>query len=480
MKKLILFLFLQSLIVHGLMAQLPYNNRYTNVVFDSVTVDTSVVYGNAPALTFPYLNESNTHNEDLLMDVYQPYGDTLPARPLIICAHSGAFVSGNRQNDDMVDFCDSLAHHGYVTASIDYRLGMNVLSPASSIRAVYRGLQDGRAAVRYFKEFAAQYGVDTNQVYLLGSSAGSFIGLQNMFMDTEAERPPETYNTPDLGCLDCSGNSYNHSGKANAVVSLWGALKDTNLIVSTDSLPLFLAHGTADDVVYFDVGHPFGYSGFPETYGSLPISQQRAAYGFPAETYFVDGVGHEFYGTSNGMWGELGPNAYWDTIFAKADTFYYEVHKPTAAFQLTGFENVYVFTDVSTGASQWHWDFGDGYYSIEQNPIHEFAQSGLYQVTEMVLNNLTSWDTTSVFVDVSVSIKENPAKQISVYYNAASGKIIIDGNFNTVALFDERGNKLMLSNTHHQIDMANYPSGMYFVKVATNNDIVVRKIMKSK
>ncbi len=478
MKKLYFFSLIQILFVFTADAQLPYNNRYYHAVFDSIVVDTGVVYGNAPALTFPYFSESNTFNQDLLVDIYTPYGDTLTTRPLIICAHSGSFLSGTRQNDDMVDFCDSLAHRGYVAASIDYRLGMNVLSTSSSIRAVYRGLQDSRAAVRFFKEFAVQYGVDTNQIYLLGSSAGSFMGLQNMFMDTEAERPPETFNPPDLGCLDCSGNNYAHSGKADAVVSLWGALKDTNLIVDTDSLPLFLAHGTADETVYFDVGHPFGYNGFPETYGSLPVSQQLENYGFQPETYFVFGAGHEFYGANNGMWGTMGPNNYWDTIFAKVDTFYYSVHKPSASFQSTGFENVYTFFDYSTGATQWQWDFGDGSFSDKQNPVHEFLTSGRYKVTEMVLNNLTSWDTTSVYVDIFVSVSENPEQQLIIYPNPVSDKILINGNYATAIIYGADGNKLRETHDIQHIDVSNLPAGIYFIKLTSGKGNFTKRFIK--
>lgn len=478
MKKILFILFFQLQLGISLYAQLPYNYRYYNSVFDSLVVDTNVVYGNAPALIFPYLSESNTFNQDLLMDIYQPYGDTLNARPLVICAHSGSFLSGTRKNDDMVAFCDSLAHRGYVTASIDYRLGMNILVTSSSVRAVYRGLQDSRAAVRFFKNFAGQYHIDTNEIYLLGSSAGSFIGLQNMFMDTEEERPPETYNSPDLGCLDCSGNSYSYSGKVSAVVSLWGALKDTSLIINTDSLPLFLAHGTTDDVVYFDVGHPFGYNGFPETYGSLPVSQQRAAFGFQAETYFVEGVGHEFYGTNNGMWGGMGPNNYWDTVFTKVDTFYYNVHKPVASFHTTGVENVYVFYDQSTGASQWHWDFGDGTYADEQNPIHEYTVSGTYHVVEMVMNNLTSWDTTSTFVDVTVSVDEHTRNQIVIYPNPVIRQLFINGHYDKVILYNAAGKKILEKIYDRKINMAGFPLGVYLVMVETDNGVVVKKIVK--
>ncbi len=459
-------------------AQLPYNNRYRQAIFDSVLIDTNVIYGTAPALVFPYLSESHTFNQDLLMDVYRPFDDTLNKRPLIICAHSGSFLSGSKNNDDMVDFCDSLAHRGYVTASIDYRLGMNVLSASSSVRAVYRGLQDGRAAIRFFKEFADEYGIDTNQVYLLGSSAGSFVGLQNMFMDTEEDRPAETFSSPDLGCLDCSGNNYQHSGKADAVVSLWGGLKDTTLIISTDSLPLFLAHGTDDDVVYFDVGSPFGYPIFPPAYGSRPVSLKRESYGHPAKTYFVEGKAHEFYGADNGLWGPMGPNDYWDTIFNKVDTFYYDVHKPHSAFMDVGMENAYTFYDQSRGASQWHWDFGDGTFSDEQNPAHEFYPAGRYKVTQMVLNPLTSWDTTSVYLDIFVSVKENSALDITIYPNPVNDVLYISGNYDDAVLYDKQGKQIEKSDGKTSIDMSNLPKGIYLISIVAGSRSIIKKVVK--
>ncbi len=351
-KSLLVFALLFGWTAANLFAQIPYNNRYKQEIFPQISIETDVIYGNAPALSPPYLNENNTFPQDLLMDIYKPVGDTLLHRPAIICAHSGAFVSGSKSADDMVAFCDSLAHRGYVAASIDYRLGMNIFNTASSIRAVYRGIQDGRAAIRFMKENATVYRIDTNNIYLLGSSAGSFIGLHNLYMDTEAERPSETFATPDLGCLDCSGNSYSHLGKSNGVVSLWGALYDTGYIVATDTIPLFVAHGTADATVPFGYGPPFGNTYFPATYGSQLVAQRLSNFGHNAETYFVFGEGHEFYGTSNGNWNPI-PNAYWDTIFNKTIRFAYSIHRPKAGFSITMVENVALFEDTSRRAMSW-------------------------------------------------------------------------------------------------------------------------------
>jgi PKD repeat protein len=44
------------------------------------------------------------------------------------------------------------------------------------------------------------------------------------------------------------------------------------------------------------------------------------------------------------------------------------------------------FTDRSTAANAWQWDFGDGIFSSEHNPIHTYSQNGSYNVSLKVIN----------------------------------------------------------------------------------------------
>ncbi|MDB9806208.1 alpha/beta hydrolase fold domain-containing protein, partial [Crocinitomicaceae bacterium] len=101
--------------------------------------------------------------------------------------------------DDMVALCDSFARKGFVTASIGYRKGFNPLSQSSAVRAVYRGTQDARAAIRYLKEFATTYGIDTNYTFVGGSSAGGFMALHTAYL-TDAEAPSDIQ-----GGFECCG-----------------------------------------------------------------------------------------------------------------------------------------------------------------------------------------------------------------------------------------------------------------------------------
>ncbi|MEO6537964.1 MAG: PKD domain-containing protein [Ferruginibacter sp.] len=48
-----------------------------------------------------------------------------------------------------------------------------------------------------------------------------------------------------------------------------------------------------------------------------------------------------------------------------------------------------IFTDMSIGADEWNWDFGDGATSTAQNPSHTYAAAGTY-VIKLLVRNFTS------------------------------------------------------------------------------------------
>ena len=147
--------------------------RYLDEIFESVQKTEDVVYGNAPDLPFWFWVESNTIDIDLDMDVYEPEGDTLTNRPVIIFVHTGSFFSGHNELDYVVDLSISAAKRGYVAISINYRLGLNILSTYSGERAVYRAVQDGGAAIRYLREYPEEFGINPEQIFMRGPSAGS-------------------------------------------------------------------------------------------------------------------------------------------------------------------------------------------------------------------------------------------------------------------------------------------------------------------
>ena len=316
-KLIIIYCLLSSLVI-------SQDVRYLDEVFEDVLVTEDVVYGNAPDLPFIFLFEWNTIDIDLDMDIYEPVGDTLDARPAIIFIHTGAFFSGHNELDDVADLSIASAKRGYVSFNINYRLGLNVLSSYSGERAVYRGMQDASAAIRHIREFHEEYNIDPNKIFIWGTSAGSFVGLHLAYSQDD-ERPESTYGTtadPDLGCIDCSGNNYIQNSKPNALISCWGAIGDLNWIDQDDNIPTLMFHGTADPIVPFNSGYPFTIDiALPIVYGSNLIYERLQELNIDSELYAPTEL-HEYWGAVNGNW-IGGPNEYFDQIKSDSYNFLY-------------------------------------------------------------------------------------------------------------------------------------------------------------
>lgn len=305
MKRFYQLLCFQALFSLSLTAQ---SNRYIDSLYSTVTRHYNLPFGAAA----PH-NSSTV--DTLRMDIYEPQGDTTTLRPLVIAVFGGSFISGSKNASDIAAWCNTLAKRGYVTAAPNYRLGFTLTQSGASVRAGYRAIQDVRAAVRYLKANATQYGIDTTKIYMVGNSAGAITALQVAFA-TDINRPAESYGIPnsgadttDLGCMDCSTNSLPHTVSVQGVVGLWGALLNLNMIDSSDRTKTLLIHGDADNVVPIDSNHAFNNPFFPMMYGSRIMKPRLDSFGLYSELRVYAGQPHNFYYN-----GSTFPNAYWDTI----------------------------------------------------------------------------------------------------------------------------------------------------------------------
>ena len=268
--------------------------RYAEPVFEEVNIETGIPFSSA-------IREGETSPTTLYLDFYEPQGDTISARPLVITVFGGAFVAGSRDHADMVEYCTRLAQHGYAAASIDYRLiSIWNLNSTALIRDAYMAAQDVSAAIRFFKYHCAEYRIDPEQVFLLGNSAGSIAILCELFMD-EDERPAETFEEPDLGSMHSSGFD-EYAGFSPAVagaVPQWGGVMDLDVFSEEEYVPLCMIHGTDDTNVPYDSG--YCYNGMlpgvmPYMYGSHAIVGQLDEIGITDyEFHPFEGEGHAFY-----------------------------------------------------------------------------------------------------------------------------------------------------------------------------------------
>ncbi len=90
----------------------------------------------------------------------------------------------------------------------------------------------------------------------------------------------------------------------------------------------------------------------------------------------------------------------------KTETAYITVTEPAPTADFTANPNpscdgVVQFTDASTGATSWEWNFGDGNTSTEQNPEHTYAADGTYTV-DLTATNAGGSDTHNISVTVEM------------------------------------------------------------------------------
>lgn len=122
-------------------------------------------------------------------------------RTAIIIIHGGGWRTGSREQH--YPMAQKLASLGYACFTPEYRLSTEALFPA----AIY----DIKAVIRWVRENATAYNFDTNQIAVLGFSAG---GEMASFMGT-------TGNMTLFEGTSCNLNAKSH---ANAVVDIDGTL----------------------------------------------------------------------------------------------------------------------------------------------------------------------------------------------------------------------------------------------------------------
>src|SRR5207244_11706124 len=119
--------------------------------------------------------------------------------PCIVVIHGGGWRGGNFKVHvpDIFDF----ANHGYVSATVQYRLVPAAQWPAQ--------IEDVKCAVRYLRANADKYGIDRDRFGAIGFSAGAHLSMLLGTMDKKDG-------------LEGSGGNPNESSKVQAVVSYFG------------------------------------------------------------------------------------------------------------------------------------------------------------------------------------------------------------------------------------------------------------------
>ena len=202
-----------------------------------------------PDLAFAESRTSAGQVEALALDVYLPANDPATLRPAVLWFHGGGFAPGNDRKQIYIPrLARAFAARGLVGIAPDYRVRANGAEDWPG--TVRDAVEDGRKALEWVRANHLAYRIDPNQIVLAGGSAGGMLAC-------------------NLAALERTG--------ALALVNLWGPPLPVMRIF--DALepgfpPIFIAHGTADQLVPYAVSEAFvqeaAQAGVPYALMTLP------------------------------------------------------------------------------------------------------------------------------------------------------------------------------------------------------------------
>ncbi len=263
------------------------SNRFVESIFSEIDVSNNVFYGQNTS--------QGGESIELVMDIYEPQGDTLNQRPVIILAHGGGFIGGDKEG--MAELASFYARFGYVTASIKYRLIDIERTRETTLKGVVDAALDMRAAVRFFRKDASttnQYRIDPNNIFVGGFSAGAFTALHVGYINNEEELVAMG-GTELLSYVNAQGGLEGNSGNEGFSSNVKGVINAAGALIKADALnngepALYSAHGTADNVVPFLEGESDGTGVITQGSGLIhPIADQET---IPNELDALQGGGH--------------------------------------------------------------------------------------------------------------------------------------------------------------------------------------------
>ena len=191
----------------------------------------------------------STHR--LSLDLYRAKAGSF--RPCVIVVHGGSWKGGDSRQ--LPELNTVLARKGFHVAAVNYRKAPEHKFPAA--------VDDVKAALSFLKAHAAEYHIDTNNMFLLGRSAGAQIALLVAYDTAQRINGVVSYYGPaDMVwgwtlpanplVMDSRQVMSDYLGGAYEEVPEQYAASSATLMVNSNVPPTLMIHGGNDPLVAYE------------------------------------------------------------------------------------------------------------------------------------------------------------------------------------------------------------------------------------
>jgi PKD repeat protein len=164
---------------------------------------------------------------------------------------------------------------------------------------------------------------------------------------------------------------------------------------------------------------------------------------------------------------------------------------PVAYMNYNAFGTYVEFFNYSLNDTSYYWTFGDGANSTLENPIHTYPGPGNYTVT-FIATNFCGSDTATILIQIvsgngidesgivqNLSIYPIPTKDLlDVSFEFSGSKSLDIKLVNTLGqLIYTESAENSLGKYHKVFSLINYPTGVYYLQIQTDQGVVTRKIV---
>lgn len=245
----------------------------------------------------------NKRIDSLYLDLYYPTGAVSTKKyPLLMFYHAGGFSAGNRFN--VMTICDAFADEGFIAVGIDYRTGYDkgkskdCTSDSITLNnAIHRAVQDANAAIRFMVANADKYNVDTNWIFIAGSSAGGTLSYAQAYWSDSTQQlfRGNTFNV--LGSLNTSGNSFPANYSIKGMCAMWGTLGQAPLLIDAKyrNIPTIMFKGEEDGGAPDSAGNYDNCINMPYVYAGPGIYTEYVKEKIPIVYHYLPAASHPAY-----------------------------------------------------------------------------------------------------------------------------------------------------------------------------------------